>query len=525
MFILYAIIACSPINLSFDHKIHTERESTEPVVEITPCSIDIISQLDADSPHMQLVVRGADDITMQLTMYEGREVLERRLELNSDSEYALEMFWPMETPNHSWQQAYGTQATLQLQGNSEDGASCDAQFTDSFASFADQLHMYDLISNIQWNVPKITVQGLLVSVPPMHEPDKFALISTPISYTILSVLGPFERDDGFVDISNLGLYETSEGRLLSLVSQEGWPGFGEQLFLRHNVISGEVMELLTLDTNVHHTLYITEEESGALDILTSIWDYRGEQYDSRSGYISYPTRITLDAEQELTVTPLVDKTEIYPNSQKSPLTYNNFVWPADPTGLFVGSVIFANSATSLPPPEENSSSIWLYNTQTQESWWFANGNNIEEVHLYPERVIALEDMPDVGLGLAFPHGIQFDGTRLYVQDHIDVDAGSTPSRINAFDLNGTLLWDYLVPNASEVTQNARRRHGGIWLLTTEDKTGVCGFFVDTQATYCADQDGTEIAVLRKDQLSEHQGDKWHMVTYLKNWKNTFSSLQ
>ena len=31
-----------------------------------------------------------------------------------------------------------------------------------------------------------------------------------------------------------------------------------------------------------------------------------------------------------------------------------------------------------------------------------------------------------------------------------------------------------------------------------------------------------LAILKKEQLSVHQGDKWHMVTYLPNWKNTLS---
>ena len=78
-----------------------------------------------------------------------------------------------------------------------------------------------------------------------------------------------------------------------------------------------------------------------------------------------------------------------------------------------------------------------------------------------------------------------------------VDAGNRASRINAFDLNGTLLWSYEIPNPSEVTPNARRRHGGIWLMGMGDTFGVCAFFVDTQATYCVDQEGREVALLQK----------------------------
>ena len=73
-----------------------------------------------------------------------------------------------------------------------------------------------------------------------------------------------------------------------------------------------------------------------------------------------------------------------------------------------------------------------------------------------------------------------------------------------------------MPNLSE---NARRRHGGMWLIKLDETFGVCGFFVDKQATYCVDQDGTQIGALRKEHLSAHQGDKWQLVVYLQNWKN------
>ena len=51
--------------------------------------------------------------------------------------------------------------------------------------------------------------------------------------------------------------------------------------------------------------------------------------------------------------------------------------------------------------EENNSSVFLYNTQTQESWWFGNADNVSEIHLDPERVVALDAMPDIGLGMPF----------------------------------------------------------------------------------------------------------------------------
>ena len=62
----------------------------------------------------------------------------------------------------------------------------------------------------------------------------------------------------------------------------------------------------------------------------------------------------------------------------------------------------------------------------------------------------------------------------------------------------------------------------MWLIESGDMFGACGFFVDTQATYCVDQDGNELGVLRKAELSPHQGDKWHMVTYLSGWQNVVS---
>ena len=526
MLLMYSLISCSPLELTFTHE--AQKNSTdpvsEPVTEAGPCALEIRSQLDAGASFVQVAAAGADQITMKLSMYGGREVLTRSLSLDAAESYELEMFWPMETPEHSWQQAYGTQAELQIVGSSDAGASCQAQLVDAFVPFDDRLYMYDLISDIDWNVTEGHITGLHVSGPPMHEPDKFALVSTPFSYTILSVLGPFERDEGFVDITNLGLYETKEGKLLSLVAQEGWPGFSEQLFLHQNAITAETLAVLTLDVSIHHTMSIKERESGDLEILTSVWEGRGEQGESRSGYISFPTNITVNEEQDISLSPLVDMRDIYPDSQNSPLTYNNFVWPAAPFGDVIGSVIFANDATSLPPAAENNSSILLYNTRTEESWWFSNSDNRAEVYADPDRVVGLAPIPDVGLGLVFPHGVQFDGERMYVQEHMDVDADGVPSRINAFDLNGALLWSYVIPNATEVTPNARRRHGGMWLISLGERFGVCGFFVDTQGTYCVDQDGSEVAVMRKEHLSEHQGDKWHMVTYLENWESSLSSF-
>ena len=80
---------------------------------------------------------------------------------------------------------------------------------------------------------------------------------------------------------------------------------------------------------------------------------------------------------------------------------------------FIGSIIFANNAVNLPPPEENTSSVLLYNTETKEEFWFANSANIDEIHEQTDRVVALEPIPDIGLGLVFPHGVQF-GWRHYL---------------------------------------------------------------------------------------------------------------
>ena len=128
-------------------------------------------------------------------------------------------------------------------------------------------------------------------------------------------------------------------------------------------------------------------------------------------------------------------------------------------------------------------------------------------------------MPDVGLGLVFPHGVQFDGERIYIQDHMDVEAGEHSARINAFDMQGSFLWSYSVPDSFETPNNARRRHGGIWSIEAGQKTGVCSFFVDTQSTHCVTHDGTQVAVMSQKDLSPNQSGKWHTVDYLNTWKN------
>ena len=524
MLLIYGFISCGSRTLEVTHEVHLEQEPEDVNEEILPCSISLVPHLNESQAFVEILVSGVDTLKMELSLYGGREKLVRTLDVQASTSYELEMFWPMETPNHSWQDTYGTEVQLLVQGGSNQGTSCSEQYVDVFTPTHERLYMYNLISDIQWDRANVEIQGLLVSTPPLHEPEKFALVSTPISQTILRVLGPFTQEDGFADIGNLALYETQQGKLLSMVAQEGWPGFEEQLFVRHNVMTGVEEALLSFKSSVHHTTSIQEREDGTLDLLTSIWSERREVHNSRGGYISFPVKLHLEA-SDVQLTPLVDIDKIYPNSQNAPLTYNNFVWPAEPTGTMVGAVTFTNNAISLPTTSENSSSLWLYDTQTQKSWWFSNSGHQENVYLEPESVIALEAMPDEELGLIFPHAVQLDGTRLYVQDHMDVDANGVPPRINAFNLDGSLLWSYAIPDVPSLSENARRRHGGLWLINLDGDSGVCGFFVDIEGTYCVDQDGNPVGALRKEELSVHQGDKWQLVVYLENWQNTYSALE
>ena len=61
-------------------------------------SIEIISHLDSSTPYVQVVISGVTRATMELTMYEGKETIERNLSSDSSIENEVEMFWPMETP-------------------------------------------------------------------------------------------------------------------------------------------------------------------------------------------------------------------------------------------------------------------------------------------------------------------------------------------------------------------------------------------------------------------------------------------
>ena len=71
---MLAILGCDPTDLSFNHEIYTESENQETPTERRP---SLLSALGSTSPHVQIHVSGVDHITMQLSMYGGREVLER----------------------------------------------------------------------------------------------------------------------------------------------------------------------------------------------------------------------------------------------------------------------------------------------------------------------------------------------------------------------------------------------------------------------------------------------------------------
>ena len=103
---------------------------------------------------------------------------------------------------------------------------------------------------------------------------------------------------------------------------------------------------------------------------------------------------------------------------------------------------------------------------------------------------------------------------------MDVERSAEQARINAFSKEGEYLWSYSVPSSLETTNNARRRHGGMWTITSNGEQGVCAFFIDTQTIHCVDQNGIEVGWVEKTELSEHQADKWHTLDYLDNWNNT-----
>ena len=107
--------------------------------------------------------------------------------------------------------------------------------------------------------------------------------------------------------------------------------------------------------------------------------------------------------------------------------------------------MFSNQAIDLPPPEENDSSIFLYNSDTEEGVWFTNASHVSEIHEQSNRVLPLESIPGIGLGLVFPHGVQVDGDVIYIQDHMDVKSIDRAARINAFDIEGSFLWSYIIP--------------------------------------------------------------------------------
>ena len=513
---LISLLSCTS-SLNIDITKHTNDDDSE-VTSSTPCTITIYKQSEIESPYIDVTITSAEKIIIQLELYGGKELLQREVLLPTTGSHTVEMFWPKQTQNHTWQEQYGTNATLTAIGFSGNEETCRETLEEEFSSIDDRIQSSRFITSPNWNVESAQANGLHVSVPALHESDKFALISTPLSQTLLSVIGPFSREDIFRDLTNLSVFEDSKGNLLSLITQESWPGFEEQHFLIHNAITTEQQSQWTLESSIHHTISVTEVLDNSLDVLTSSWD---ERFGFSPGYYSHPIRIQLSEDSAIS-TALTQDEEIYPESFSSPITYNNFVWKAAPKSNQLVSIIFANNALTLPPSEENTSSVLLLDENTGEEIWYANQNNIDVIHTQNDLVVALSPIPDQELALTFPHAAQFDGERLYIQDHMDVESGSQNARINAFTKDGSYLWSYAVPDSFETTNNARRRHGGMWSLTTDEKNAVCAFFVDTQTVHCVDQDGTEVGWMEKHELSENQADKWHTLDYLENWKNTIN---
>ncbi|MAA80643.1 MAG: hypothetical protein CL916_15410 [Deltaproteobacteria bacterium] len=502
-------------SLSIEITQHTEKQEPSPT---TPCDINITKRFDIESPYVDITIESAERVTMMLELYEGKESLEREVILPTTGLHTLEMFWPKQSLHHSWQETYGIKATLTVIGFSGEDEMCRALFEGDFAPVDNRVQNSRFITKPHWYAHSVMASGLHVSVPALHESDKYALISTPLSHTPLSIIGPFDRDEDFRDITNLSIFENQEGKLLSLVAQESWPGFDEQLFMIHNAITTEQNELWSKESTIHHTISAQERSDGSLDVLTSSWD---ERFGISAGFYGHPTRVQL-SEEEFSSSALIDVDAFYPQSQSSPLTYNNFVWEAGPKSTHVISIIFSNRAMALPPPEDNTSSVLLLDQSTGTEIWYSNPEKTSVIHEQNHLVVELDPIPEQELALTFPHAAQFDGERLYVQDHMDVESGSKQARINCFSMNGDYLWSFVVPSSLETTNNARRRHGGMWTITVDGNNGVCAFFVDTQTVHCVDQNGIEVGWMEKYELSENQADKWHTLDYLDNWTNTIT---
>ena len=510
---LLIVIACTS-SLTIDITKHTDNQEPHSASN-TPCVIT--TRFDVESSYVEVNIESAATATMLLELYGGKETLQREVSLPTSGLHTLEMLWPKKTQHHSWQDLYGTKATLTTIGFSGDKERCRSVFEGDFAPVDARVQPSRFITIPHWDT-RASATGLHVSVPALHESDKYALISTPLSQTLLSVIGPFDRDEGFRDITNLSVFESREGKLLSLVAQDSWPGFEEQLFLVHNAITTEQKEQWTKESTIHHTISAQEHQDGSLDVLTSTWD---ERFGISAGFYGHPTRVHI-SEEDLSSHALIDVDAFYPQSQSSPLTYNNFVWEAGPKSNHTVSIIFTNQAMALPAPEDNASSVLLLDEEAGTEIWFSNSGKTEKVHERSELVVALDPVPDQELALTFPHAAQFDGERLYVQDHMDVEAGSKQARINSFSKDGAYLWSFAVPSTLETTHNARRRHGGMWTITSNGNSGVCAFFVDTQTIHCVDQNGAQVGWLEKYELSENQADKWHTLDYLGNWENTIT---
>ena len=209
---LISLLSCTS-SLNIDITKHTNDDDSE-VTSSTPCTITIYKQSEIESPYIDVTITSAEKIIIQLELYGGKELLQREVLLPTTGSHTVEMFWPKQTQNHTWQEQYGTNATLTAIGFSGNEETCRETLEEEFSSIDDRIQSSRFITSPNWNVESAQANGLHVSVPALHESDKFALISTPLSQTLLSVIGPFSREDIFRDLTNLSVFEDSKGNFV-----------------------------------------------------------------------------------------------------------------------------------------------------------------------------------------------------------------------------------------------------------------------------------------------------------------------
>ena len=90
MFSFFSFISCSPTNVVITHKIQKTTESESTTAASAPCTIELTPQLDDASSFIDVFVSGADDLTMQLEMYDGLEILTREVKLSSTEAHSLD---------------------------------------------------------------------------------------------------------------------------------------------------------------------------------------------------------------------------------------------------------------------------------------------------------------------------------------------------------------------------------------------------------------------------------------------------